>query len=147
MRVMTQPVQTNVTNASGWVPVLNCRDRQILLRAAQLVFCAAFVFTFVSAVMPPHQAPKLFPWDKAEHFAAFYTLTVLASVAFPRRNLILIAVLLSAFGGVIELVQALPIVGRDCDVRDWIADMLAVIAALAPIVAAHWRTLIRNSAR
>jgi VanZ family protein len=114
---------------------------QILLRLAQLAFAAALVFTFVSAVMPPHQAPKLFPWDKAEHFAAFYTLAVLAMAAFPRRGLLVIAVLLSAFGSLIELVQALPIVGRDCDVRDWIADTIAVLAALAPIGAARWRAL------
>lgn len=143
---MTQPVQTNVTNASNPVPVMNSRNLHILLRLAQLTFCAAFVFTFVAAVMPPHQAPKLFPWDKAEHFAAFYTLTVLAMAAFPRRNIILIAVLLSAFGGLIELVQALPIVNRDCDVWDWVADTVAVIAALAPLVAAHCRALFQKSA-
>jgi VanZ family protein len=143
---MTQPAQTTVTNASSPFPVLNNRDLRILLRVAQLAFCAAFVFTFVAAVMPPHQAPKLFPWDKAEHFAAFYTLTLLAMAAFPRRNLLIIAVLLSAFGGLIELVQALPIVDRDCDVRDWIADTIAILAALAPFVAAHWRALFQTKA-
>ena len=102
------------------------------------------VFTFVAAVMPPRDAPSLFPWDKAEHFAAFYTLTLLAIAAFPRRNLFIIAVLLSAFGGGIELVQALPMVGRDCDVWDWVADTIAVIAALAPIAAAKWRSLFRD---
>lgn len=115
------------------------------MRIAQLVFCAAFVFTFVAAVMPPHQAPKLFPWDKAEHFAAFYTLTLLALAAFPRRNLVVIAVLLSGFGGMIELVQALPIVNRDCDWHDWAADTIAILAALAPVVAAHWRVLFQKS--
>lgn len=143
---MTQPVQTDVTNASNPIPVLSSRDLQILQRLAQIAFCVAFVFTFVAAVMPPHQAPKLFPWDKAEHFAAFYTLTLLAMAAFPRRNLILIAMLLSAFGGLIELVQALPIVGRDCDVRDWVADTIAILAALAPIVAAQWRAMFREYA-
>jgi VanZ family protein len=143
---MTQTVQTNATNASSPIPLLNNRTLQILLRLSQLAFCAAFVFTFVAAVMPPHQAPKLFPWDKAEHFAAFYTLTLLAMVAFPRRNLLILAVLLSAFGGLIELVQALPIVNRDCDVRDWIADTIAVLAALAPFAAAHWRGLYQTTA-
>ncbi|HEX4160567.1 MAG TPA: VanZ family protein [Rhizomicrobium sp.] len=120
---------------------MNRTDVHILLRAAQLAFCAAFVFTFVAAVMPPRHAPQLFPWDKAEHFAAFYTLALLAMAAFPRRSLLAIAVLLSAFGGLIELVQALPIVGRDCDVRDWVADTIAILAALAPIGAARWRAL------
>jgi hypothetical protein len=124
---------------------MNPGHARILVRIAQIVFCAAFVFTFVAAVMPPHQAPKLFPWDKAEHFAAFYTLTLLALTAFPRRNLIVIAVLLSGFGGLIELVQALPIVNRDCDWHDWAADTIAILAALAPVVAAHWRVLFQKS--
>ncbi len=123
---------------------MNSSTLRILLRLVQLAFLAALVFTFVAAVMPPHQAPQLFPWDKAEHFAAFYALTVLALAAFPRRHLVLIGVLLSAFGGLIELVQALPIVNRDADVRDWIADTIAILAAFAPIVAAHLRALFRS---
>lgn len=117
----------------------------ILLRAAQLLFWAALVFTFVAAVMPTHQAPKLFPWDKAEHFAAFYTLTVLGAAAFPRRSLIVLSILLSAFGGAIELVQALPIVNRDCDFWDWAADTVAILAALAPMVCVRWRALLADS--
>jgi hypothetical protein len=125
---------------------MNSANRQILLRGAQLVFFATLIFTFVAAVMPPHQAPKLFPWDKAEHFAAFYTLTLLAIAAFPRRSLATIAVLLSAFGGGIELVQALPVVNRDCDVWDWAADTIAILAALAPMAATRWRALFCNNA-
>lgn len=119
------------------------REFRILLRAVQLLFFATLVFTFVSAVMPPRHAPQLFPWDKAEHFAAFYTLTLLAMAAFPRRNFLVLGVLLSAFGGLIELVQALPIVGRDCDVMDWITDTIAVMAAFAPAIAVHWRALFQ----
>jgi VanZ family protein len=64
--------------------------------------------------------------------------------AFPRRGLLVIAILLSAFGGLIELVQALPIVGRDCDIRDWVADTIAILAALAPVGVVHWRALFRT---
>lgn len=120
---------------------------QIPLLLIQLAFVAALVFTFVAAVMPPHDAPSLFPWDKAEHFAAFFTLMLLALAAFPRRNFLIIAVLLSAFGGGIELVQALPMVARDSDVWDWAADTIAVIAALAPIAATNWRGLFQTRNR
>jgi len=122
-------------------------ESPILPRMAQLAFWAALVFTFVCAVMPPHQAPQLFPWDKAEHFAAFYTLTVLAAAAFPRRNIAILAILLSAFGGAIELVQALPIVNRDCDFWDWVADTVAILAALAPMACVPWRALFGESGR
>jgi VanZ family protein len=124
---------------------MNRIDPRFILRGAQLVFCATLVFTFTAAVMPAHQAPQLFPWDKAEHFAAFYTLTGLAAAAFPRRGLFAIAIALSLFGAAIELVQALPIVHRDCDVRDWIADTVAIAAALAPLALRPWRAWLAEA--
>ncbi|MGH6889468.1 MAG: hypothetical protein ACREHF_09755 [Rhizomicrobium sp.] len=118
-------------------------DSRMLLRGAQMVFWAALIFTFVAAVMPAPSAPKLFPWDKAEHFAAFYVLTVLSVAAFPRQRLLALAAALSAFGAAIELVQALPIVNRDCDPLDWVADTVAIAAALVPMALVRWRTIIR----
>jgi hypothetical protein len=110
-----------------------------LRRLAQVAFIAALVFTFYSAVIPPSQAVQLVPWDKAEHFIAFYALTGLAVAAFPRRSPLLIAALLSGFGALIEVVQGLPIVHRDEDIWDWVADTLAVSAALAPMLLVPWR--------
>ena len=116
-----------------------------LLRGVQLVFVAALVFTFTAAEMPAEKAPQLFPWDKAEHFAAFYTLTVLAAAAFPQRRLLMLAVLLSAFGALIELVQTLPIVNRDADFWDWVADTIAIAAALLPLALIQWRGWFRSN--
>jgi len=115
-----------------------------LLRLAQVAFFAAILFTFYSAVIPPTQAIRLVPWDKAEHFIAFYVLTGLAAAAFPGRSLWLIAASLSAFGAVIEVVQGTPIVHRDMDFWDWVADTLAVGAALAPMLLVWWRGLFRK---
>ncbi len=106
---------------------------------AKTAFFAALIFTFYSAVIPPRQALQLVPWDKAEHFLAFYGLTGLAAAAFPRRKLLVIALSLSAFGALIEYVQGLPIVHRDRDFWDWVADTLAIIAALAPMLLVWWR--------
>jgi hypothetical protein len=88
--------------------------------------------------MPASRAPHLFPWDKAEHFLAFYVLSFLAAAAYPRLSLAVVALWLSLFGAAIELVQALPIVHRDCDFWDWVADSAAISAALAPIVLERW---------
>jgi hypothetical protein len=93
-------------------------------------------------VIPPQHALELVPWDKAEHFIAFYGLTGLAAAAFPKRNLIVIAVLLSGFGALIEFVQGLAVVHRDRDLWDWVADTLAIIAALAPMLLVWWRDLV-----
>ncbi len=115
----------------------------ILVRLARGAFFAALLFTFYSAVIPPTHALQLVPWDKAEHFIAFYALTGLAAAAFPHANLFLIAALLSAFGALIEIVQGTPLVHRDMDFWDWVADTLAVMAALAPMLLVWWRGLFR----
>jgi hypothetical protein len=116
----------------------------VLLKIARIVFFAALIFTFYSAVIPPREALQLVPWDKAEHFIAFYTLTGLAVAAYPRRNLLALALMLSAFGALIEIVQGLPIVHRDRDFWDWVADTIAISAAVAPMLLHWWRRQVRS---
>jgi hypothetical protein len=110
-----------------------------LLTLARAAFFAALVFTFYSAVVPPSQAVELTPWDKATHFLAFYALTGLAIAAFPKRNVFLIAAILSLFGALIEFVQGLPMVNRDRDFWDWVADTVAIIFAASPMLLYWWR--------
>jgi hypothetical protein len=110
---------------------------------ARLAFVAALGFTFIEATIPPQYALHLLPWDKAEHFLAFYVLSLCASVAFPRRDLLWIAVWLAAFGAAIEIAQALPILQRDCDWQDWLADLVAIAAALGPMALGPWRARAR----
>ena len=46
--------------AAFGIPVpISCFD------LAQVAFFAALIFTFYSAVIPPHKAVQLVPWDKA----------------------------------------------------------------------------------
>ena len=111
----------------------------MLVPLVRCAFFAALIFTFYSAVIPPTNAVQLVPWDKAEHFIAFYALTGLAAAAFPAGRLWIIAVLLSLFGALIEFVQGLPGVHRDRDFWDWVADSIAIIAALSPMLLVWWR--------
>ncbi|MEA3159722.1 MAG: hypothetical protein QOD95_1270 [Gammaproteobacteria bacterium] len=114
------------------------------MKVARLVFFAALIFTFYSAVMPPSLVLHLTAWDKATHFIAFYVLTGLAVAAFPKQNLFVVAALLSAFGALIEIVQGLPMVRRDKDFWDWVADTLAICSALAPMLLSWWRGQVRS---
>lgn len=114
------------------------------MKIARLAFFAALIFTFYSAVMPPSQVLHLTPWDKATHFIAFYVLTGLAVAAFPKRNPLVIAALLSGFGALIEIAQGLPTVHRDKDFWDWVADTLAISSALAPMLLSWWRGQVRS---
>lgn len=115
----------------------------LLVNTARIVFFAALMFTFYSAVAPAAHVLRLTPWDKATHFIAFYVLTALAVASFPRRNLLLIAALLSGFGASIEIVQGTPQVHRDRDFWDWVADTVAIASALLPMALSWWRTQVR----
>lgn len=81
--------------------------------------------------------------DKIYHLAAFAALGVLAALAYPGAGLVRLGVLLLAGGVLIELVQALPAVGRDPSAADVLADAGGV--ALAGLVAAVVRRAGRNS--
>lgn len=69
--------------------------------------------------------------DKTQHMLAFAALSVLASLAFPVAPLSRIAERLSFLGALIEVVQAMPSIHRDCDIFDWLADTAAILAALS----------------
>ncbi|MEO8547859.1 MAG: hypothetical protein ABI422_05765 [Sphingomicrobium sp.] len=98
-------------------------------------FWAALVFTFVMALLPqPPQLPGALS-DKVQHVAAFATLAALGSVAYPSTPLVRLLAGLSAFGALIEILQAIPGLNRDSDSVDWVADTVAAALVLALF---HW---------
>lgn len=99
-------------------------------RPARLVFWAALAFTFIMAVLPhPPEVPGQ-PNDKIQHIFAFATLTLFGSFAYPAIRPLRLLMGLSLFGALIEVVQAIPALQRDSDVRDWLADTIAIVAVL-----------------
>lgn len=112
------------------------RFRSVPVSLRRLLFWAAAIFAFVMAILPhPPEIPGN-PNDKLQHVAAFATLALLGSWAYLRMSLLLLFGSLSAFGAFIELVQAIPVLHRDSDVKDWIADTIACGLVLIII---HWR--------
>ena len=99
-------------------------------RLLPYAFWSALLFAFVMAVLP--QPPRLpgNPLDKIQHIVAFTVLAALAAAAYPRTPLLKIGVLLSLFGALIELVQAIPMLHRDSEFVDWIADTAAAALVL-----------------
>ena len=94
-------------------------------------FWIALLFALVMALLPkPPQLPGN-PTDKVQHILAFATLTVLASAAYPRLRWWRILLGLAAFGALIEICQAIPMLHRGASLADWIADCAAVAAVLA----------------
>jgi VanZ family protein len=114
----------------------------LLFRCA---FWAAFAFASWFAVLPLPVFPEEAPGDKILHMLAFATLSFLGSFAFPRLRPWIFAVLLSAYGVLIELVQMIPALNRNAELQDWVADSVAVLITLGLIfVARKLPALVRS---
>jgi len=59
-------------------------------------------------------------------------------VALPKSRFWKIAVVLLGFGVAIEILQGLPIVGRDADVFDIVADVCGIGFFFGPIIVRRW---------
>lgn len=103
-----------------------------LVRAFQVLFWLALVFACVMAFLPkpPHTPLDRFG-DKIQHMIAFATLAGLATLAFGREARWRIIERLCSLGAVIEVVQSISWLNRTSDVRDWLADCIVVIIAVA----------------
>jgi membrane protease YdiL (CAAX protease family) len=108
--------------------------------AAIVLFWLAFAFAVTMALMPhPPALPIDGLGDKFEHSLAFATLTLLGTFAFPKMPRWRLAERLSFLGALIEVVQSVPALHRDCDIRDWIADTLAIVVTTLLIAALRKR--------
>ena len=104
-------------------------------RLAITLFWSAALFALVMATLRhPPDIPGG-PGDKLQHIAAFVVLSVLGAWAYPRMRLASIFVGLALFGGLIELIQAMPALHRDADWHDWAADCSAAALALLIVFA------------
>ena len=99
-------------------------------RVARVAFVIAGVFAFVMATLAHPPVLPGHPSDKLQHVLAFATLGVLSAYGFSDRPLVALFAVLTIYGGVIELVQAIPVLHRDSDILDLLADMVAAGSAL-----------------
>lgn len=105
-------------------------------RLTRPLFFLAVAFTLVMALLPKPPALPIDRFgDKFEHMLAFSVLALLARFSFQRMSGWRIFEHLSFFGALIEVGQSIPLLHRDCDIRDWAADTLAVAVAL---IVSHW---------
>jgi VanZ family protein len=101
------------------------------IRFATAAFWICLGGAFVMAVLPkPPYTPIDQYGDKFAHIVAFTSLTVLALLAYGRVARWRILERLCFFGAVIEVIQSIPALHRQCDVRDWAADTLAVLVVI-----------------
>jgi hypothetical protein len=108
---------------------------------ARLLFWLALAFALFMAFSPhPPRVPGN-PVDKLQHMMAFGTLTILACAGWPAFDLQRIGERLSFVGALVEVVQSIPALHRDCDIMDWIADTAIIIAVLLVVWAVRRRRL------
>ena len=101
-------------------------------RTAQALFWIALIGAMALALMPqPPQLPTDRFGDKFNHMLGFATLAALAALGWPRAERLRVVERLSFLGALIEVAQSIPALHRDCDIRDWIADTLAILAVTA----------------
>ena len=103
-----------------------------LSRIFRILLVAAIIFAVTMALLPkpPHMPIDRFG-DKFEHMTAFATLALLSAFGYPAAKLTRILERLSFLGALIEVLQSIPSLHRDCDIHDWIADTIAIAVVLA----------------
>jgi hypothetical protein len=106
-------------------------------RVMRALFWAAALAALTMALLPhPPELPG-HPSDKVQHIAAFATLGLLGSFAYPCVSPVWLIGGLSLFGALIEAAQAIPALHRDADRFDWMADTAA--CAVVVLAARWWR--------
>ena len=110
-------------------------DRFLGTRAGKALFWAAALFALVMALLPhPPEVPGE-PSDKVQHIVAFAVLALLGRLAYPRLATVKLIAALSLYGALIEIAQLIPVLRRDSDPIDWLADTIACSLVL---LALHW---------
>jgi hypothetical protein len=100
---------------------------------ARAVFWVTLLVVTAIALWPEPLSLTKGIYDKVQHAAAFITLTLLASWAFPRLSTLWIVAGLSAFGATIEVAQGTSLIHRDRSFLDWVADTVACAVVLWPL--------------
>jgi VanZ family protein len=102
-------------------------------RAGALFFWPAVAVVVWGELTPHPPAMAALMWDKAEHFIAYFGLTLLASLAWGlRRSLTLVLAGIIALGGALEIIQSF--VGRDAEWGDFFANSLGAMTGLGVAV-------------
>lgn len=112
-----------------------------MLRLVRLAFWGALAFAVIMAIVP-HPPAIGEMHDKNQHMLAFGTLAILAVLAYPAAPLERIAERLSFLGAMIEVVQSIPALHRDCDIMDWVADTAVVLGVVALVWLRRRRTVV-----
>ena len=127
-----RPLNKTLSSNAPPVPERKSAKRTVL----RFLFWGACAFAFFMAVLPHPPVLPGEPSDKLQHIFAFLVLAVLGRLAYPETKKRVLLLGLMAFGALIELAQAIPVIHRDSDPLDWLADTAAALTVF--VVVAVW---------
>lgn len=106
----------------------------------RIAFWLALAFAVTMALVPTPPQMMGTVGDKSQHMLAFSCLTLLASIGYHGAPPLRIAERLSFVGALIEVLQSIPVLHRDCQIMDWVADTAAILVTLAivTLVRRYW---------
>jgi len=115
------------------MPSLDCANRGLLVFARAVAWSLAATIIALS-VVPPRLRPETSLPHAIEHFAIFCVTGFAFGIAYSRRHLLLLPLLVMFAGGV-EILQ-LGVAGRHARLSDFIVDaMAACVGATMPLLA------------
>jgi VanZ family protein len=119
------------------------------LRYPRFWFCAGLLITAVVTfycLIPAERVPQLGVSDKFEHIVAFALLAFWFACVVARWDYVFMMLALVALGGGIEIMQGLMKMGREADIRDFVADCigagLGLAIAMTPL--ARWPAVLER---
>lgn len=130
------------------MPKSKLLSRRNLGRLAAAGLAGYWLAIFVSTHWPTTPSFVHDNNDKIWHFLGYTGLAALCTAAWalhrevkiellPLKHVLLVVLLVAAYGGFDELTQ--PLVGRTCDIHDWAADLLGICAGIALV---EWLLLV-----
>lgn len=106
---------------------------------ARLSFLVALVAIVVAVFLPRAMVPQFVRSHYLQHFAAFYVLLLCALAAMPRARLRRVALGLVLFASALEATHLFAGAPFRPLMRNWVADLGGISAAVVPIVVARYR--------
>jgi VanZ family protein len=110
------------------------------VRLARPALVIALIAITILALIPAPEVPVSTGWDKTDHWSAFFTLSLLANHAFPKKSLWWVVVALVGYGIGIEVAQSFTPT-RQADAMDVVADSIGILGYV--VIYLLWSRLMR----
>lgn len=114
-------------------------DSGLLAIGARLAFLGSGLAIAIAVYLPPWMVPDFVRSTNLQHFAAFYVLTLAALAAMPRRRMRGVVLAVALFATALETTHLFGGASLQPLVRNWVADLGGVLAAMSPVVVERFR--------